>query len=83
MEEPETSMPEVDDYTPEELDEYIGAHVLLPVGSDVLRAVVKKLSKGGQSMTMEGLLGLKIRIQCSTRENVIAVARWIDGIVFC
>ena len=42
MEEPEASMPEVDDFTPEELDEYIGAHVLLPVGSEVLRAVVKR-----------------------------------------
>ena len=42
MEEPEASMPEVDNYTLEELDEHIGAHVLLSIGSEVLRAVVKR-----------------------------------------
>ena len=42
VEESEALMPYVDDYTPEELDEYIGAHVLLPAGSEVLRAVVKR-----------------------------------------
>ena len=32
MEESEASMPEVGDYTPEELDDCNGAHVLLPAG---------------------------------------------------
>ena len=44
MAEPEASMPDVDDYefTPEQYDEYIGSEILLPIGTERLRGVVKR-----------------------------------------
>jgi hypothetical protein len=38
--EPDSTMPESDDYTPEAYDEYLTAEVLLPNGGDVTRAKV-------------------------------------------
>jgi len=65
VEEPEALMPEVDDYTPEELDEYIGALVLLPVSSEVLRAVVKRRTHDDDGMH----IGLKYpNLMLDTRE---------------
>jgi hypothetical protein len=41
-EDPLAAMPDADEYTPEQYDEYVGSEVLLPVGSELLRGVVKK-----------------------------------------
>jgi hypothetical protein len=40
----EDRMPDADEYTPEQYDEYIGTQVLLPVGSEQLRGIVKRRS---------------------------------------
>lgn len=40
--EPEALMPDDDDYTPKEYDDYIGVHVLLPIGSEHLTGIVKR-----------------------------------------
>jgi hypothetical protein len=40
IEEPEASMPDADEYTPEQYDEYIGNQVLIPIGTEMLRGVV-------------------------------------------
>jgi hypothetical protein len=45
---PDEQAMEADDYTPEELDEYLTAEILLPHGGDNVRALVKEGVKDDQ-----------------------------------
>ena len=53
--EPESSMPEADDFTPEELDKYISAEVILPNGEARQRATVlrRKRDRHGNPIGLE------------------------------
>ena len=55
--EPESTKSDADDFTPESMDEYISASVLLPRGEDVVRAKVvgRKHGRDGNPLRMRHL----------------------------